>query len=179
MGYRCRWIAMRGRDRDEVLKKLKFQVIAELAEEVYDPGLYAVEVEDWLVIVGDGWDFMDLVPRRLAGKLSNGGEVIYLYTDDSPMKSEITSFLDGQVQWSITYDGEDGVASPATEGTLPAAARKAIIAGEKAQREAGGPKAGVDHMYGITAKLGLELVGFAHDETLGSGNHVPIYQLKN
>lgn len=170
---------MRGRDRADVLARMKFEIAEELIEEVYDTGLYALEVEDWLVVIGDGWDFMELVPRRLAAKLSNGGEVIFFYTDDTPMKAELTSFADGKVQWSITYDGEDGVSQPAIEGKLPGVSTRVIAAAEKAQRGAGGPKAGVDHIYEITAELGLALVGFRHDQTLGSGNHVPIYRLKN
>jgi hypothetical protein len=177
VGYRCRWIAMRGRERDDVLAKLKFHVTHELTEEVYDPGLYALDVDGWLVVFGDGWDFMDLVTRRDAAKLSNRSEVIYLYTDDTPMKAEITSFVDGRVKWSITYDGQDGPSRPATEGALPAEAKPIIAAAEKAQKAAGGAKADVDHIYDVVAELGLALVGFRHDQTPSSGKYLPIVQL--
>jgi len=58
MGYRCRWIALRDRDRVDVFARLKLEVTGELNEEVYDTGLYAVDVDGWLVLIGDGWDFM-------------------------------------------------------------------------------------------------------------------------
>ncbi|HLL21287.1 MAG TPA: hypothetical protein VK427_04105 [Kofleriaceae bacterium] len=176
MGYRCRWIALRGRDRDDVLAKLKFAIETELDEEVYDPGLYAVDVGAWLVIIGDGWDYMDLVTRRAAARLSTRGEVLYLYTDDTPMSAELTSFVDGQVSWSLTYES-DGTYKPVVEGTLPPEGKPILGACLKAQKEAG-PKADTDHVYDVVAELGRALVGFRHDQTLSSGKYLPIYQLK-
>jgi hypothetical protein len=173
MGYRCRWMAMRGRDRADVLARLDFGVTDELTDEIYDPGLYAFEVEGWLVIFGDGWDFMDLVTRRAASKLSNKGEVLYLYTDDTPMKAELTSFVDGQVRWSITYDGEDGPSRVAAQGTLPAQAKPIIAAANQAQKGV----RDVDHVYDVVAELALTLVGFRHDQTPSSGKYLPAYAL--
>jgi len=178
MGFRCRWLAIRGRDRADVLAKLKFGVEAEVSE--VDTGLYAVEIDGWLVVMGHGWDFMDLVTRLAAARLSNrsGAEVLYLYTDDTPMSAELTSFVDGSVQWSIVYDGTGGPGRATTEGVLPPEAKPIITAAEAAQKAAGGAKADVDHVYDIVAELGLALVGFRHDRTLDEGKHLPVYQLK-
>lgn len=178
MGYRCRWLAIRGRDRTDVLARLKFGVEAELSE-VHDPGLYAVEIDGWLVVIGAGWDFMDLVTRLAAARLSSrcGAEVLYLYTDDTPMTAEITSFLEGQVQWSILYDGTAGPGRATTEGALPPEAKPIIAARQEAQKAAG-PKANVDHVYDTVAALGLALIGFRHDRTLDEGKYLPVYQLK-
>jgi hypothetical protein len=173
MGYRCRWMAMRGRDRTDVLARLKFGITDEVNDEIYDPGLYGFEIDGWLVIFGDGWDFMDLVTRRAAAKLSNRGEILYLYTDDTPMKAELTAFFDGRVRWSITYDGQDGPSRVATEGTLPAEAKAIIAAAERAQIGV----SDVDHIYDVVAELGLALVGFRHDQTPSSGKYLPVYAL--
>lgn len=177
MGYRCRWIATRNRDRDDVLGRLQFKIIAEIAEEVFDTGLYALEVEDWLVVIGDGRDYMDKVKRAAAAKLSLGGEVLYLYTDETPMAFELAMFSEGSELWRITYDGEDGVVAPTFEGAVPWRARTLLAELEKAQAKAGGPKADVDHIYELAAAYAMELVGFRHDETLASGEHVPVWQI--
>lgn len=177
MGYRCRWLATKGRDRDEVLARLGFQVIAELVEEVYDTGLYALEVDDWLVVIGDGFDYMTVVKRAQAAKLSEGGDVVYLYTDDSAMAFELAMFSGGAASWSISYDGSDGVTAATFEGKVPFEVRAWHARLEKQQAEAGGPKAGVDHIYELAPAYAEKIVGFRHDESLRSGDHVPIWQL--
>jgi hypothetical protein len=176
---------MRDRDRDDVLAKLGFHIARELREPVYDTGLYALDVDGWLVIIGDGWDYMDQVTRDDAANLSSGpgagfgtgdGEVLYFYTDDEPMCAELASFVDGRVAWSVTYDGSNGVAQPLLEGTLPAPAAPLIVASHQAQQAEGTP--GVDHMYDFAPELGRALVaGFRHDQTLSAGLYLPIYAL--
>lgn len=177
MKFRCRWMATRGRDRDELLARLRFKIVGELVEEVYDTGLYALELDAWFVVIGDGSDHMDKVKRAEAAKLSDGGDVIWLATDDSTMTSELAMFGAGAQLWSTTYDGSDGVMEPTFEGAVPWAARTLLARLEKEQARAGGPKADVDHIYGLAPAYAMELVGFRHDESLGSGDHVPIWQL--
>lgn len=177
MGFRCRWLATRGRDRDAVLGRLKFKILDELVEPVYDTGLFALEVDDWLVVIGDGFDHMGEVKRAQAAKLSDEADVLYLYTDDSAMAFELAMFSEGKELWSITYDGSDGVTAPAFKGTIPFRARSLLAQLEKEQAKAGGPKAGVDHIYELAPTYAKELTGFRHDESLSSGEHVPVWQL--
>ncbi len=177
MGFRCRWLATRGRDREDVLDRLKLKMVGELVEEVYDTGLYALEVDDWLVVIGDGSDHLERVRRAEAARLSEGGDVIYLSTDDAAMTFELTMFREREQLWSITYDGRDGVASPTFDGAVPWGARTLLGKLEKAQAESGGPKSGVDRIYELAPTYAMEVVGFRHDESLGSGEHVPIWQL--
>lgn len=177
MGFRCRWLATRGRDRDATLGRLKFKVTAEIVEPVYDTGLYALEVDDWLVVIGDGFDFMGEVKRAQAAKLSDEGDVMYLFADDSAMAFELAMFSAGKELWSIAYDGSDGVTAPTLEGAVPREVRALLAKLEKEQAKAGGPKADVDHIYDLAPTYGEEVVGFRHDESLSSGDHVPIWQL--
>jgi hypothetical protein len=177
MGFRCRWLATRGRDREGVLRRLKFKIVAELVESVYDTGLYAVEVDDWLIVIGDGFDHMNEVKRAQAAKLSDEGDVLYMYTDDSAMAFELAMFSGGKESWSIAYDGSDGVTAPTLEGNVPLPARTLLGQLEKEQAKAGGPKADVDHIYDLAPTYAKTLVGFRHDESLSSGDHVPIWQL--
>lgn len=177
MGFRCRWFATKAPERDPILARLKLKVVAELVEEVYDTGLYALEVEPWLVVIGDGFDYMNEVKRAQAANLSDDGDVLYLYTDDSAMAFELTMFTGGKELWSIAYDGSDGVTAPTLEGKVPLAARALLRKLEKEQAKAGGPKAEVDHIYDLAPTYAKELTGFRHDESLSSGDHVPIWQL--
>lgn len=177
MEFRCRWLATRGRDRDDVLERLRFKIIGELVEEVYDTGLYALEVDDWLVVLGDGFTHMDKVKRAEAARLSEGGDVIFLHTDDAAMTFEVAMFGEREEKWSITYDGSDGVTAPVFAGAVPWGARTLHAKLEKAQANAGGPKSEVDHIYDLAAAYAMEVVGFRHDRSLGTGEHVPIWQI--
>jgi hypothetical protein len=177
MGYRCRWLATCGRERVEVLRRLGYQVTEEIIEEVFDTGLYALEIEDWLIVIGDGFDYMNDVKRQHAKKLSDEGDVLYLYTDDSAMAFEIAKFREGKELWAIAYDGSDGVTAPAIEGEMPFDIRVLLARLEGEQAKSGGPKSGVDHIYDLAPTYGKQLVGFRHDESLGSGEHVPIWKL--
>lgn len=177
MGFRCRWLATRRRDRGEVLGRLRFKIVEELVEEVYDTGLYALEVDDWLVVIGDGFAHLDKVKRAEAARLSAGGEVLYLYTDDATMTFELVMFSAGKELWSIAYDGRDGVVAPTFAGAVPWRARAILGALEKEQAKLGGPKAELDRIYELAPTFAMEIVGFRHDESLGSGDHVPVWQL--
>lgn len=153
------------------------KAIAELVEEVHDTGLYALEIDDWVIVIGDGSDYMSLVKRAQARKLSDEGDVIYLYTDDSAMAFELAMFSGGDEAWAVAYHGSDGVTAPVFEGKVPFEIRTLLARLEAAQAKAGGPKADVDHIYDLAPQYGKQLVGFRHDETLGTGEHVPIWQL--
>jgi hypothetical protein len=176
MGYRCRWIAVRASERAEALSQLQFSVTHELTEAVHDTGLYAVAIADWFVIIGDGNDFMDLVERRQAERLSARAEVLFFYTNDTEMYAELSCYRGGETSWSIFYDGSDGIAEPTIDGPVPARARSIIAAALDEQKAAGEDAA--DFIYDAVAEIGRDLVGFRHDQTLGDGAHLPIYQLE-
>jgi hypothetical protein len=177
MGFRCRWLATQGRGRDEVLARLHLKITGELVEPVYDTGLYALEVGDWLVVIGDGADHMGQIKRAQAAQLSDGGDVVYLVTDDTTMTFEVAMFREGEQRWSIAYDGRDGVTTPTSQGKVPLDARVLEARLEKEQGKAGGPKAEVDHLYELGPAYAMQLTGFRHDQTLGSGEHVPVWTL--
>lgn len=154
-----------------------FAVTGELNEEVYDTGLYTVDIDGWLIVFGDGWDFMGLIEREQAVRLSDRGEVVFLYTDDTPMCAEIAFFVGGKEVWSISYDGLNGIGTPVLAGQLPDGVTSVLALARKEQEAAGGATADVDHLYDVVAEAGRKVVGFRHDETLSTGAHLPIFQL--
>ena len=156
---------------------MKFKIVGELVEPVYDPGLYALEVNDWLVVIGDGFDHMNEVKRAQAAKLSDEGDVLYLYTDDAAMAFEVALFSEGKERWAVAYDGSDGVTAPTFEGHVPWDLRVLLGRLEKEQAKSGGPKAETDHIYELAPLYAKDVVGFRHDESLSSGDHVPVWQL--
>jgi len=79
--------------------------------------------------------------------------------------------------WAGSYGGSDGEPKGAFTGAVPWGMRTLLGRLEKEQAKAGGPKAEVDHIHELAPTYAMEVVGFRHDESLGSGDHVPIWQL--
>lgn len=177
MGFRCRWIATRAK-LDLVTRRLGFTVRREVHEAVYDTGLWAVELATgWTVVMGDGWDFMDLVARAQAEELSSGGEAVYFYSDDSAMCAEVAVFRHGHCAWSFCRDADQGIR--ALQGDPPPLAAEVIAAcdAESAAEPPDEDGHRVDYLYEAAPRIALGLVGFRHDQSLSHGGHFPIYEL--
>ena len=121
---------------------------------------------------------MDALEPALAARLSDRGEALVLFTDDSPMCADIASFVAGKAAWSLSYDGSNGISEPKVSGDMPKVAQAVLAKGREQQQAAGRANAGVDHLYDAVAEVGRALVGFRHDQTLADGKRLPIFQLQ-
>lgn len=176
MGYRARWLAVKNADPAEVLSTIGLRQDSESAEAIYDPGLYAVSMPGgWLVVIGDGWDFMNTVQEEHARALSKGTEALHFYCDDTSMGALLKAFCDGKEVWSLEHDGSNGPGTPVVTGKAPAVVGE-IIAKCQAEQRASGRK-DVDYVYDAAPEIGRVLTGFRHDQTLGNGEHLPILVL--
>ncbi|MFO0596274.1 MAG: hypothetical protein U0228_13245 [Myxococcaceae bacterium] len=157
MGFRCHWVATKNRDLGRALRVTGLTNLGQ-RQELVDPGLRAHQLEQWLVIVGDGWDFKDLIAIDHALELSRGSEALYFACDDSYMGSELHCFVDGHERWAVEYDGSNGPSTPTTSGACPKLVDETIAA-KLAQA-----KPGVDFVYDAPGDLGLALTGYRHDQ---------------
>jgi hypothetical protein len=178
MGYRCRWIAVRAGDRAEVLSSLRFSIVQELREQVYDTGLYAVDMPGWFVVIGDGGEFMDLLERGQAEGFSGRNEVTLFCADDSDMYAEVSSYVGGVAAWCISYNGSVGAEAPALDGDVPASARSLLAAAIEEEKSAGEGAPAFDRIYEAVAEIARGIVGFRQDLTLSAGEHLPMYRLE-
>ena len=160
MGFRNSWVASRA-PLASLLAKAAWRESGK-EDDFLETGLYGLELPGgWAMVIGAGWDHMDKVKPSLAVA---AGDALHLVQDDTSMIAVLSGFVDGQEQWSITYDGSDGVATPSFKGDVPPEAG-AIWARCQAQQEAaGGKNAGVDYHYELVPELGLALTGFRHDQ---------------
>lgn len=173
MGYRCRWVAAR-LDVATMLRRLGLDVVREHHEAVHDTGLWAVSLpQGWTVVMGDGWDAMDLVSADDARELSADAEALAFYTDDTPMAAAVAEYRRGAVAWSLDYDAD--TRALAVRGAAPDVVRETIAACEAEQDVAG--EDGPDLRYDAAPRIAQAWVGFRHDETLASGAHLPILEL--
>jgi hypothetical protein len=178
VGYRARWLAVKGVKRPALLEALGLEQASETQEAVVDPGLYAVALPNgWQVVIGDGSDAMVAVQPRHAMQLSAGTDALHFFCDDTTMFASLIAFRDGAQRWSLVHSTPKGRGAAAVVGALPPVAKK-IIAGLSAERASGSDWDDVDHLYDGAAQIGRALTGFRHDETLGDGECGPIAVLR-
>lgn len=174
MGYRARWVAVKDAALAPVLKAIGLREESQSDEEIYDPGIYAVTMPGgWLVVMGDGWDFMHIVEESHAKVLSKGAEAIHFYCDDTSMTATMTAFANGTKTWGLEYEPRHLKIS----GKPPAIVEEVVarVCEEQEKEDAKtNEKYPVDHVYDAAPQIGLALTGFRHDQTLGSGDVLPI-----
>ena len=175
MGYRAGWLAVKNADLDVALSTIGLKQEGESNEAIYDPGHYAVQMPGgWLVVIGDGSDALDTVKPEHARALSKGTDALHFMCSDTSMYAVITAFRDGKKIWSLEHDGSNGVGAPVVAGNAPPLVGE-IIAKCQAEQDAADEK--VDHLSEAAPEIGRLLTGFRHDQTLGDGEHVPIFVL--
>lgn len=177
MGYRCRWLAVKNVELSAALEAVGLRQESASNEAVYDPGLYAVALPGgWLVVIGDGWDFMDMVHEADARGLSKGTESLHFYCDDTSMGASLVAYRDGTRVWTLEHDGSKGRGTSVVSGTPPPIAGEIVARLQERQRESGDKD--VDYVYDAAPEIGLALTGFRHDQTLGNGGILPILVLQ-
>lgn len=174
MGFRASWLAVKTDDLAAVLGVVGLRQEHELHEAVYDTGHYALKLASWWVVIGDGSEAMHTVQEHHAPELSAGTEALYFTCNDTSMCARLVAFQDGQETWALDYDGSNGPGKNELSGAPPALVAKAIALAQEEQDKAGRQ---VDHLYDAAPEIGLALTGFRHDQTLGSGKHLPILVL--
>ncbi len=160
MGYRSRWIAVRGHSLEAVLGALEFAETGQ-TEDWMDTGLWATERQGWVIICGSGWDAMEKVTASQAEALSSGGEALFWTGDDSPMCASVTGYMAGTIRWSMVYEGVNGVSVPEVVGDAPDCVGAHVDFHRALQAKS---EPGVDHVYESVHAVGHALTGFRHDE---------------
>lgn len=178
MGYRNGWLAVKNVNLDAVLAAIGLKRESESKEAIYDPGHYAVAMPGgWMVVIGDGTDAMETVKPEHARALSKGTEALHFTCNDTAMCAAITAYQNGKEVWSLEHDGSNGVGTPVVTGNAPAIVSETIARCQAEQDESGDES--VDCLYEAAPEIGLALTGFRHDQTLGDGDHLPIFVLSD
>lgn len=173
MGYRSRWMAVKGLELDVALSALGLRVLSVSSEEIEDIGHYALHMPTgWLIVIGDGLDEMETVQPEHVKRLSVGTEALHFYCDDTPMSASLIYFQNGNEIWSLVHD----LPHPIVAGTPSALVKEIVAKLELEQHEAGDD--GCDYVYDAAPEIGKAITGFRHDQTLAEGEFLPVYVLE-
>ncbi|MCB9653761.1 MAG: hypothetical protein H6729_06485 [Deltaproteobacteria bacterium] len=160
MGYRSSWIAVRKNTAQAALREAELRSTGKWAD-CLDTGWYAIELSEWYVVIGSGWDYMERLTLAQAKELSGGGRSIFWSADDSSMDARMVEFRDREIVWSLHH--EDMTLT--VNGEPPEVVHQIVHQVRSAcedQRDAEADDA--DDCYEVAHMVGKSIVGFRHDE---------------
>jgi hypothetical protein len=169
MGLAMSWIAVRGRDRDDVLRELGLESEPEVTD--FPPGGLSVSplAGGWLLFVADRDLDAAFEPRFT--DLSRGGSAVACVVEEHVMFQESRGYRDGVEAWRVTHDCnmEGGLYHLEVTGDPPSeleAIRRTEVANQDAE---GGQQAGVDFLADAPLDLAKAICGFKHDDEWPEG----------
>lgn len=173
MGFRISWVASQGITADEFLRTADKQRTKK-RDEIPDLAWYLLELPPWELILADGRDNYRDLGRTYAKNLSAGGrETLFFRCSDTFMKTDLRCYRDGQEAWSIIYKSDEETKDPTLNGEVPDMVHEILT-----QLKAKQVDDDADHMYELTAEVGLALTGFRHDTDPETDDPRPFQVLK-
>lgn len=162
MGYSLSWIAVKGKPAQAVRDELSFRR-TDKREEIPESELAAVEMPSgWYLIVSNHTEQVvsDAAMRRLA---SSGCELVTCFVEEHVMISRATGWKDGQLQWSVTHDGQKGLLHLDVQGEPPA--EFAAIRDRTFAEQSAGDR-DCDYLFDIPVETARSMTGYRHDEDI-------------
>ena len=157
MGFRSTWIAV---PRSETERALAVTGLAAAGEsDTFETGWWLVELGEWTVIVGSGWDYMGRLTEEQTRALATPGEAIFWYADDSSMTAQMAQFRAGELAWSLAH--HEG--KPVITGDTPTIVSEAV-AQQRSKQVGPDAQPNVDYLYEAAHIAGERIVGFRHDD---------------
>jgi hypothetical protein len=169
MGFAMSWIAVRGRDRDDILQELGLARETEVTD--FPPTGMSVSplAGGWLLFLADRDLDAAFEPRFT--DLSRGGSAVACAIEEHVMFQEARGYRDGTEVWRVTHDcdKEGGLYHLEVTGDPPnelEAIRREAIANQDAE---GGQQADVDFLADVPLDLAKAICGFKHDDEWPEG----------
>ena len=158
MGFSISWVAFKGLDKADVLRRAGFVDTGQATDVPDDqaPFAYAWFPTGWSALFSN--DYRYAAPEGLA-HLSQGATVLGCQIEFSAA----ALFTDGREVWQVTHESEKGRYDLQTSGTMPTEfepIRKRLV--EQQQHSRGG-FLGVDCIWDIPVSLAQALTGYRHD----------------
>ena len=167
MGYSQSYIAVFGKNPNDVLAILELRRTGEWEDFPASPCIAASLPGSWFLIVINGAEH-EILSEASLSCLSADCDVVTCTVEEHVMCSEATFWKSGRRGWSVTHDAQQGARHLATVGELPDAFAPICERLLARQQMAGGGKADVDYLFDIPVALAMSFCGYRYDrETAG------------
>lgn len=149
------WIATRGIDKEKVLRTLGLVDTGERTD--FTDGQYcAVELPTGFFAVQTTTDDEGFLETDLVEALSEEGEAYLCIVGEDAMTSILLYCKDGEAEWVLSHDGEEGAEHLDIEGELPAVFKELH---DRAMEDAAADEEPAE-FFPLPIELGLAMTGY-------------------
>lgn len=149
------WIATRGIDKEKVLRTLGLTDTGERTD--FTDGQYcAVELPTGFFAVQTTTDDEGFLETELVEALSEEGEAYLCIVGEDAMTSILLYCKDGEAEWVLSHDGEEGAEHLDIEGELPAVFKELH---DRAMEDASADEEPAE-FFSLPIELGLAMTGY-------------------
>ena len=172
MGFAISWLAISGKDSQQVLDELQLSRSGE-TEEIPESPVSAVQLPSgWFLIFANEFG-SSLVTDHTLQNLSIGCTVVSCQVEEHVMFSSATCHSNGNSKWHVSHDAQESIYQLSTSGDLPPEFSGIYADLKKEQDTAGGDKADVDYIHDVPVSLAKAVTSFRHDEDIQGSNPEP------
>lgn len=125
-----------------------------------DTGWYATSRGAWAIVCADGVDWSRELDPQVAREQSAGREAWYVHSSDVTMMNCLRVWRDGQLAWSIEYDG---ATEPVVSGSPPELVDEALARARAEFRRAALRQRRVDCFYEVVHEITETVLRFRYD----------------
>lgn len=165
MGFAISWLAVSGKEPQQVLDELGLSRTGE-AEEIPESPVSAAQLPNgWFLVFANIFD-SPLVAKSVLANLSSGCSVVSCQVEEHVMFSSSTCHINGKIKWHVAHDAQESIYHLSTSGDLPAEFSAIYAALKQEQDSSGGGTSDVDYIHDIPVALAKAVTSFRHDEDI-------------
>lgn len=165
MGFSVSWMAIKGKQPEEVRETLEFIETNE-RQEFPDAEFSASKLAgDWYLIYINRCD-SPYVSSETLELLSTDCEIIACVVEEHVMYSRSQYWDNGNKVWQVMHDAQQGMLNLEHEGPLPVNFENIRMTSFAEQDAEGGEESEVDYIFEIPLILADSISGFKHDEII-------------
>ncbi|WP_157489285.1 hypothetical protein [Lysobacter sp. Root916] len=176
MGFAISWLAVSGKDPQQVLQELQLHRTGETEEFPESPVSAAQLPTGWFLVFANRFA-SPLVADRSLQQLSAGCTVISCQVEEHVMFSSVMCYANGKNNWHVTHDAQEGIYHLSVSGDLPPQFNDIYASLKQEQDDSGGDKSDVDYIHDVPVSLAKVITSFRHDQDIQGGPPEPFEAL--
>ena len=172
MGFAISWLAVSGKDPQQVLQELQLHRTGETEEFPESPVSAAQLPSGWFLVFANRFD-SPLVADGSLQQLSLGCTVISCLVEEHVMFSSATCYSNGKIKWHVAHDAQESIYHLSANGDLPPEFNDIYVSLKQEQDDSGGDKSDVDYIHDVPVSLAKAVTSFRHDQDIQGDSPEP------
>ena len=177
MGFAISWLAVSGKEPQQVLDELGFTRTGESEEFPESPLTCASLQGGWFLVFANSFD-SPIVSERALSNLSVGCSVVSCQVEEHVMFSSATCHENGARSWHVEHDAQEDIYHLVSDGNVPPAFNDIYASLKKEQDDSGGADADVDYLHDAPVALAKAITSYRHDEDIQDAKTDPFEVLQ-